>query len=183
MSLFGAIQIANNALNAASLGLQVTGNNLSNANTPDYIRQQLVQSPGPTQQVGGITLGLGVKVEGVQQVVDRFLQERLRGASSDVANSDAQADAYNKLQSVINELGNNDLSTSLTSFFGSLQDVQNQPESTAVRNVAVQKAQTLTGSIQRLDSQARGLYNEPRKRHCQAQCADRHGRRRRAFEK
>ena len=63
MSLFGTIQIANNSLNAASLGLQVTGNNIANANTPGYIRQRLVQSPAPASRQGGLLLGLGVKVD------------------------------------------------------------------------------------------------------------------------
>lgn len=157
MSLFGTIQIANNSLNAASLGLQVTGNNIANANTPDYIRQRLVQSPAAASRQGGLLLGLGVKVTGVQQVIDKFLADRARGAASDVASSEAQADVYSKLETAVNELGDKDLSTQLTSFFGSLQDVLNQTESTAVRNVAVQKAQTLTSAIQRLESQVRGI--------------------------
>ena len=65
-------------------------------------------------------LGLGVKVDGVQQVIDKFLEERVRGAASDVASSEAQADAYSKLESAINELGDNDLSTSLTDLFRQL---------------------------------------------------------------
>jgi len=157
MSLFGTIQIASNSLNAASLGLQVTGNNIANANTPGYIRQRLVQSPAPASRQGSVLLGLGVQVDGVQQVIDKFLAERTRGAASDVASSEAQADVYSKLETAINELGDKDLSTSLSSFFGSLQDVLNQPESIAVRNVAVQKAQTLAGGIQRLDSQVRSI--------------------------
>src|SRR5437868_5594370 len=160
MSLLGMIQLSSNALNAASLGLQVTGNNIANANTPDYIRQRLVQSTQPGYPLGGLVVGLGVRIDGVQQVIDKFLDERMRSATSDVANSDAQADAYSKLEAVINELGDNDLSTSLTSFFGSLQDVLNQPESTAIRNVAVQRAQSLTQSIQRLDSQTRQLHQD-----------------------
>jgi flagellar hook-associated protein 1 len=158
MSLFGTIQLSGNALSAASLGLQVTGNNIANANTPDYIRQRLVQSPQPGFRQGDLIVGLGVKVEGVQQIIDTFLGERLRAATSDVANSDAQADAYAKLESVINELGDRDLSTSLTDFFGSLQNVVDQPESLSVRNVAIQKAQALSDSIRRLDGQVRALH-------------------------
>jgi len=64
MSLFSSIQLASNALNAAQIGLQVAGNNIANADTPGYIRQQVVLSPAPTQQYGGLLLGLGVQVEG-----------------------------------------------------------------------------------------------------------------------
>src|SRR5688572_26341856 len=160
MSLFGIMQLSSNALNAASLGLQVTGNNIANANTPAYIRQRLVQSPAAPYRKGDLILGLGVKVEGAQQVIDKFLAERMRWATSDVAASDGQANAYSKLEAVINELGDQDLSTQLTSFFGGINDALNQPESSAVRNVAVLKAQSLTQSIQRVDSQVRTLHQD-----------------------
>src|SRR4051812_16844447 len=159
MSLFGTIQIASNALNASSLGLQVTGNNIANANTPDYIRQRLIQQPAVTARQGDLLLGLGVKVTGVQQVIDKFLDERARSAASDVASSGAQAGVYTQLESAINELGDQDLSTQLTGFFGSLQDVLNQPDSVAARNVAVQKGQSLTNAIQRLDGQVRSIHS------------------------
>ena len=49
MSLFSSLQQANNALNAAQVGLQVTGNNIANVNTPDYLRQRVIYTPAPTQ--------------------------------------------------------------------------------------------------------------------------------------
>ena len=45
MSLFSSIQMAGNALQANDIGLQVVGQNISNANTPGYIREAL-QSGG-----------------------------------------------------------------------------------------------------------------------------------------
>ncbi|HZN32835.1 MAG TPA: flagellar hook-associated protein FlgK [Pirellulaceae bacterium] len=160
MTLLGTIQNANNALIAAQLGLQVAGNNIANANTPGYIRQRLVQSPAPLQKVGTLLLGLGVQVDGVQQVIDKFLAERLRNATSDLAAGEAQANTYAQLESLINELGDNDLSTALTSFFGSLHDVLNQPESAAVRNVAVQEGRALAEQIRRLDQQVRTAHQD-----------------------
>src|SRR5262245_30228060 len=160
MSLFGVMQMSSNALNVASLGLEVTGNNLANANTPGFIRQRLIQAPAPTYRKGNLVLGLGVMAVGIQQIADKFLSERLRGASSDLANSDALNDIYGKLQPLINELGDGDLSTQLTSFFGAIHDGLNQPESVSVRNIAVQKAQALTDTIRRLDDKVRDLYTD-----------------------
>jgi flagellar hook-associated protein 1 FlgK len=160
MTLLGTIGLSSNALTVASLGLQVTGNNIANANTPDYIRQRLVQKPGPLYRYGGLLLGTGVMVDGIVQVVDKFLAERLRNATSDLAGTEAQADAYAGLESILNELGDNDLSTSLTSFFGSLHDVLNQPESLSVRNIAIQEGQALADNIRRLDSQVRDLHQD-----------------------
>ena len=122
MSLFSSIQIANNALIAAQLGLQVTSNNVANANTPGYIRQSLVLTPAPTQRYGGLLLGLGVSVAAVKQQTDRFLEERVRNANSDLSNSAAQEDTYVQLESLIGELSDTDLSTSLSNFFNSIHE-------------------------------------------------------------
>lgn len=158
MSLFGTIQNAGNALNAASIGLQVTGNNIANANTPGYIREKVVYTPAPTQQYGGLLLGTGVKVQSIVQQVNQFLENQYRTASSDVASGDIQESTYTTLEGLINELGDNDLSTSLTKFFNSIQDVLNQPGSAGVRNIAVLQGQQLAADIRRLNGKAEDIY-------------------------
>ena len=52
MSLFGSIQLAGNTLRAADIGLQVVGNNIANANTPGYARQEVQLVPAPSQRIG-----------------------------------------------------------------------------------------------------------------------------------
>jgi flagellar hook-associated protein 1 FlgK len=150
MTLFSSIQIANNALIAAQLGLQVTANNVANANTPGYIRQSLVLTPSPTQRYGGVLLGLGVDVAAVIQQTDRFLEERVRNAFSDLSNSATQEETYVQLETLIGELSDTDLSTSLSEFFNSIHDILNQPDSVSVRNLAVLQGRTLTDDIRRL---------------------------------
>ena len=150
MTLFSTIQLSANALSAAQLGLQVTSNNIANANTPGYIRERLVQSPMQPQKYGRLLLGLGVDVEAVVQVADRYLMERLRQSESDVAFGEAQENAYVQLEALLGELSDNDLSTSLTSFFAGIHEILNQPESASVRNLAVLQGETLTGDIRRL---------------------------------
>ncbi|MEX0586963.1 MAG: flagellar basal body protein, partial [Pirellulales bacterium] len=113
MSLFSSIQLANNALRAQQIGLQVTGQNIANANTPGYIREEVVLTPARTQRVGSLNLGLGVQVSGVIQKIDRFLENRLRNASSDRAAGEVQQETFAQLEGLIGELGDTDLSTSL----------------------------------------------------------------------
>lgn len=157
MSLFGSLQIANNSLFAAQVGLQVTGNNIANANTPGYIRQRAVFQPATTQLIGGLPLGLGVRVEGIVQQADRFLSERLRGAISDLSGSEAQEETYLQLEALIGELSDTDLSTSLSNFFNSINDILNQPEDLSVRNLAILEGETLTADLRRLDSRTHEL--------------------------
>lgn len=160
MSLFSSLQVANNSLVASQLGLQVTGNNIANANTPGYIRERIMVGPAPTVRYGGLLMGTGVSVEAIIQQTDRFLEERMRSATSDLANGEAQEGAYVKLESLLGELTDTDLSTSLTTFFSSIQDILNQPESVSVRNLAVLQGRTLSDDIRRLDDNARQLRED-----------------------
>ncbi len=151
MSLLGSLQIANNSLFVQQVGLQVVANNISNANTHGYIQQRAVFTPSPTQVISGLTLGMGVEVEAIIQNVDRFLQDRLRAANSDLANSETQERAYLELEVMVGELSETDLSTSLSNFFGSIHDIVNQPGNSSVRRLAVLEGVTLADDIRRLD--------------------------------
>jgi flagellar hook-associated protein 1 FlgK len=152
MSLYGAIQMAGNALRVDQIAMQVVGQNISNANTPGYIREEIVLSPAPSQKSGGLLLGLGVQVEAIVQKIDLFLEERLRGSVSDRASSEAQEELYVQLEELIGELTDTDLSTSLNDFFSSVGEILNQPESISVRNLAVLQGITLASAINRLAS-------------------------------
>ncbi len=152
MSLFGSIRLAANTLRADQIAMQVIGQNIANANTPGYIREETVLTPAPTQRMGNLLLGLGVRVEAVIQKIDLFLEGRLRGAVSDKASAEAQEEAYVNLEQIIGELSETDLSTALTSFFNSISEVLNQPENVSVRNLAVLNGVTLTEQIRSLSA-------------------------------
>lgn len=150
MSLFGTLQLAGNSLQAQQIGLQVVGQNMANANTPGYSREQVLLTPAPTQQLGQITLGTGVEVQGVVQKVDEFLNERLRGANSDVASSTAEQKTYSDLEGIVGALQKTSIDGSMNDFFSSIAGILNQPENVSARNLAVLKGQALTGAINNL---------------------------------
>ena len=150
MSLYSSIRMANNTLRSNQIAMQVVGQNIANANTPGYIREEVIFSPAPTQKVGGLLLGMGVEVQAVVQKIDLFLEERLRWSASDRAGAEVSEQTYSQLEGVINELGDTDLSTSMNDFFSSISEILNQPENVSVRNLAVLKGMTLSQDISRM---------------------------------
>ena len=150
MTLFSSIQVGKNALFAAQIGLHVAGNNIANANTPGYVRQEVVLTEAPTVRIGDLLLGSGVRVLGIIQRSDQFLDNQLRGAISDLANGVTQEQAYRQLEGLLGELNDTDLSTSLVTFFSRIQDILNQPEDIAVRNLAVLQGTQLTDQTKRM---------------------------------
>ncbi len=53
MSLYSSITMAANSLQANQIAMQVVGQNIANANTPGYLREEVVLTPAPTQRHGG----------------------------------------------------------------------------------------------------------------------------------
>jgi len=101
MSLFGSIQLGANSLRADQVAMQVVGQNIANASTPGYIREEAVLTPASGQRIGNYVLGLGVEVEAIVQKIDKFLEERLRGAVSDSSSAEAQQNTYTQLEQLI----------------------------------------------------------------------------------
>jgi flagellar hook-associated protein 1 FlgK len=159
MSLFGAIQLGGNTLRAMQIGLQVVGNNIANANTPGYIRQEAIYVPAPVQRHGSLILGLGVQVDSIVQKLDRFIQERLVGARGDRATSEVQEQVYRDIEGVLNELSDDgvDLSSALTGFFNAIHEVMKDPGNLGIRNLAVGKGVALTENIGNLHSRVFGI--------------------------
>lgn len=158
MSLFSSLQMASNTLQAMQVGLHVVGNNIANANTPGFVREEVVYAPAPVQKKGDLILGLGVVVEGIVQKTDKFLQERLRNSGSDRMNAEVQEGAYADLEQILGELSDTDLSTSFSKFFGAVEQVLNVPDDLSYRNLAVLAGQSLARDFNRFSSRAEDLH-------------------------
>src|SRR6476469_803847 len=123
MGLYAALHMSGRALEAFSAGIQVAGQNIANANTPGYIREQLNLSTNSPYKTGQLVFGTGVQVDGIRQTVNQYLETRLHAANGDQSSAQAVSDIYAQLQDALNELGDNDLSTSMSNFSASVQNV------------------------------------------------------------
>ncbi len=159
MSLLSSIQLAGNSLQATQIGLQVTGQNISNADTPGYIRETVNYVTAPGTRIGNVVEGTGVEVSGITQQVNQFIEQELRDANSTAAGAAVQQQTYQQLQSLMNELGNTGINTDLTNFFSSVNNVLNSPSDVATRNLAVLQGQTLAGDINQLAQQVQQSRN------------------------
>jgi flagellar hook-associated protein 1 FlgK len=150
MSLSAALNIGRSAINASSLGIQVTGNNMANAATPGYSRQRGVLTPlGGDGTALGTSIGSGVRLQAIQRQVDEALQSRLRAGTSDAAAANTLRDIYSQVENVLGELNDSDLSSELSSFFKVWSERANQTKSSAS---VVQQGEKLAQFVRRVRS-------------------------------
>ncbi len=147
MSLFSTIQQSANALQVSQLGLNVVGNNIANANTPGYIRQELIQEPGTGVRIGDTILGYGVRAVGVRQKYNQFVFDQMRLASSSLASSEKLDETYSQIEAIFSELSGSDISSQLSEFSSSIHDVLNQPGNAALRRLVIERGKNLASNI------------------------------------
>ncbi len=150
MALNATLATAGHSLDVFSAGIQVAGQNVSNASTPGYIREELLLDPGATYRSGSLILGTGVVATGVQQQIDQYLEQRIHAANADVSTSTVKNNIYKQLEGEIQELSDKDLSTSFTNFLDAIQNLSAQPESASSRDLTIQQGTQLATDIRSL---------------------------------
>ena len=146
----GIFGIGLSALNAAQAGLLTTGHNISNAATPGYNRQEIVQSTALPQLTGSGYIGNGVDVASVKRVYSDFLGQQVIQAQAQSSQLDTY---YTQLQQLDNTLGDSNagLATALQDFFSATQNVASNPSSVPSRQAMLAASQSLVSRMQALD--------------------------------
>src|SRR3954462_13344095 len=161
MSLIGTLNVGKSALAVQQAAIQVTGNNVANAGNADYTRQSPAISPTKDQQIRpGVFLGTGVSLDGVKRQIDEALEGRLRGRISENASADEYQQWLGRVESTFNELGDDDLSTRLSTFFRSWSNLANDPQDAGARQVVLQNGDALANWFHDLRGQLGGLQSD-----------------------
>lgn len=113
---FGSFTQARLAIYAAQTGITVTGNNISNINTPGYTRQRLNQvslyASGADRYYaeGDVRTGQGALVKSLSQIRSPYLDIRYRTLNAQMGYSDGRLEALNEIQQILDEVGAGDAS-------------------------------------------------------------------------
>ncbi len=148
----GSLEIGSSALSSLRIALDVTSQNIANANTEGYSRQRVdLASVAPPDQ-SRLNPGDGVHVTSIQRLSDSFLADQSRTLSSDFQ----RLDAFHQLASRIDALVADDqasLTPALQSFFNSVEQLNTNPSSAPARTVVLGEARSLVDRFHGLDKQ------------------------------
>ena len=148
MSINGTLNIGATALAVNQAALQTVGNNIANVGNANYTRQRTELAAGKSHQIGkGIFVGTGVELEGIRRQIDEHLEARLRSSISNNQGAAETSTWLNRVESVFNELSDQDISTGLSEFFNAWSDLAQTPQDMAKRQVVIENAKSLTGQL------------------------------------
>ena len=157
MGLTAMMNAAASGLQASQTALSTVSNNISNVNTPGYVRELVDQSP---QVVGGA--GMGVTIDGVRRITNQFLEGANYNANSTQSSAGIIANLINQAQSAFGDPSQassylNNLSTVFTDFTAAANDpASNLPRSQVVDDLTnfLDSTHNVAGTLTGLNTQA-----------------------------
>ncbi|MDE3180516.1 MAG: flagellar hook-associated protein FlgK [Acidobacteriota bacterium] len=150
--LSGTLGIAVNALMADQGALEVSSNNIANANTPAYTRERPDLVEQEPVQMGHLLYGQGVSLQDIQSVRDPVLELRIQQGNSRQGQLNASLGGMNQVQSLFSETQGVGLENVLSQFFSSLQSLSANPSSIPLRQGVLSAAQNLTDAFHQASS-------------------------------
>ncbi len=133
MSLGAQAMFANYA------ALQTTGNNIANANTDGYSRQQAEMETLPAQSSGSGFFGRGVNVTTVTRLHNQFLTREAAATRSAAAADEALSKQLQQLELVF-QTGEAGLGHAVGQLLNSFADVASKPQDISSRQVVLARA-------------------------------------------
>src|SRR5262245_43821375 len=142
--------VALTGLNAARLGLDTTGHNIANVNTPGYSRQATVQATNFSQLTGAGYIGRGVNVDTVRRAYDEFVVAQGWDATASAAQWSAFEARVNLLSTALADTGTSPAAAT-ADFFAAVNDLAPLPSDPAAPQTRRAPATSRAARFGRID--------------------------------
>jgi flagellar hook-associated protein 1 len=141
------LSIAKDALLAQQYGINVTAQNIANADTPGYTKQTPVFTSRTPISYNGLTFGSGVTIEEIIQARDSYLEERLRDQGTNLSGLEEKEKYVMFLEGIFNEDSGYSLSAQLNDFWNAWQDLSNNPSGELERTMVYETSSLLADNF------------------------------------
>lgn len=143
-------------MRAAQTAMGVISNNITNANTPGYVRTDVTLAP--RSQLGA---GAGVEVTGIQRAADRFLATASYISRAAQGAASVRADLLARAQSNFGDpASDTSMFAMLDDFWAAMTEINVDPSSTLRRVDAVGALQTMYSEVHRVAESLQDLIAE-----------------------
>jgi len=146
------LNVGQTALTAAQLGLSTTSNNIANASTPGYYREEIVQTEAGGQNTGSGFVGAGTTVQTIQRLYNSFLATQQNNSQSSYSSLNTN---YSQISQINNMFANSTtgLSPTMQGFFDSVHTATSNPSAASSRQTVLTSAQSLASEFQSSSAQ------------------------------
>lgn len=149
----GLLSIARSALLTHQSALQTISQNIANAETPGYSRQEAVLVANVPVRLSYGNVGTGVHIETIIRKRDLLLDDSYRSSSTLAGNAEMRRDLMGQLEGVFGEPSDAGMASALDAFWGSWSDLSASPSSLSARSVVQQRGRQVAQLFNAYDTQ------------------------------
>ena len=143
-SIFSIFNIGSQALFAQQTALHITGQNIANANTENYVRQRAeLRESTPVDHSPG-QLGTGVNVNEIIRIKNEFTDFQIRRENQSMGYLEEKNIFLQQIENIFNEPSENGLNAAFSGFYNALSELQNGTEDTSSRSFVTEQARALS---------------------------------------
>lgn len=161
---FSSYQIARSGLAVNERGLFVTGQNISNVDTPGYVRQQSVIESSPYKNEYSkdqiFQYGLGADIQETRQIRHTFLDNIYRQENTSLGYWETRSKTYNDVEAILNDPMGDGLQNTMNEFWDSWQELSKNPESLTVRALVLQRGEAFAYYANHIGTQLDKLQSD-----------------------
>ncbi len=159
-SLFNSLNVGYSGLTASQVGINTTGQNIANAETPGYTRQRVVNAAStPLSNATPGAQGSGVSVTEITRVFDAFVYNRYSDSSQSKEYSDFMRQSLEELSTYFPDIEGVGIKADLQNYYNTWQTLVDNPDSTAVKTDLAQQSKTLATHISQTRDQVFALQS------------------------
>ena len=146
-NIFSVLNEGKLGLLSQQLAIEVTGNNIANVQTPGYTRQTVNLENNTPRQIGLGQLGTGVRVKSITRNFDRFLFSQTLSETTPMGSFQIRKEGFDRLELLFNETTGRSISTEMSNFFTSFEDLAANPSGLPERTTIQGNARSLASAF------------------------------------
>ncbi len=144
MGLFSTLHIGSRGLFASQLAMDITGQNIANADVEGYSRKRLnLRTDYRDDGIYG-QVGMGVDIVTIERVRNSFIDEQIRRQNQEVGTYDEISTTLESIENIFSEPSETGLVTYIDQFFDSWQNLADNPADLSARTMVKTNAEILS---------------------------------------
>lgn len=162
------LQTALSGLIADQQAIDVTGHNITNANTEGYSRQVAVLQTNEPMRIAAISptdgeggqLGTGVSVATYTRIRNTYLDAQYRTQNAALGAATTQANELQQAQGIFDEPSSAGLATQLSAFWSAWSELADTPSSEAAKVAVVSTGTQVADTLNQLSAQLQAIQTQ-----------------------
>lgn len=147
-SIFGMMNSSTTGLMTSQVAINITGNNIANANTDGYTRQRVtLGNARPIYMKGAGYLGTGVQIKDIQRIRDQHLDVQVRNETSTLKEFESKKEVMNEIETIFKEPSETGLNKMMTDMWNSWEELSKNADNSTMQTLVEENSKAVADQL------------------------------------